>query len=132
MQDRENTSAEGEASSVSRLLAGALIHRGELAALELGEARAHAAVTAALTAIAGAFLILGGFAFTLAIAASVWARDDRALIITGVALAYACAAGLLAWAAYRRTRTWTPFAETRRVLHGDCAAVRELVGRKGP
>ncbi len=132
MLERENTTTEGEISSVSRLLAGALIHRGELAALELGEARAHTAVTAVLAALAGAFLLLCGFALTLAIAASVWAREDRALIITGVAVSDVCAAALLAWAAYHRARAWTPFSETRRVFHDDCAAVRSLVGQKDP
>ena len=130
MQDLGPPLSDRESASVPKLLAGALIHRGELAALELGEAQAHGAVTVLFAALTGAFFLLGGFAATLAIAAAVWGRDDRALILAAVALGYAVVCAALGWHGYRRIKAWNPFAETRRVFHKDCAAARELTGSK--
>ncbi len=121
---------KGDSPSVPKLIAGALIHRGELAALEWGEARAHGAVTALYAGLTSVFFLLAGMAGTFAIAAAVWERSDRGSILFGLALAYVCLSAWAGWAAYRRLRAWVPFAETRNVLHQDCASIRDMVGHK--
>jgi len=121
-------SVRGDSPSVPKLIAGALIHRGELAALEWGEARTHGAVTALYAGLTSVFFLLGGMACTFAIAAAVWDRSDRGTLLFGLALAYIGLSAWAGWAAYRRLRAWIPFSETRRVLHGDCATIRGMVG----
>jgi uncharacterized membrane protein YqjE len=110
-----------EPGSVPRVVVEALMHRGELASVELREARLHAARTAAAAALAGALLLLGGFAGTFAVAAAVWGREDRGLILGLLALAYVAGAAALGFVASRRLSSWQPFAETFRQLHEDCA-----------
>jgi len=81
--------------SVPRVVVEALMHRGELISVELKEAQAHAARTAVSALLAGALLLLGGFAGTFAVAAAVWNRDDRGLILGLLTLAYLASAAAL-------------------------------------
>jgi uncharacterized membrane protein YqjE len=103
------------------------MHRGELAGLELREARAHLAVTGAAAAIAGALVLLGGVAGTLAIAAAVWDRGDRGAILGLVTLVYLLCAAALGWWAARRLRCWQPLAETLRQLKEDCSCLHHFL-----
>lgn len=107
-----------------RIILEGLAHRGELAALELVEARNHAAATTLIAILAGVLTLLGGFAGTFAIAAAVWDRDDRALILGLVTLAYFLGVGALGWWIARRLRTWHPLSETRRQLGQDGACLK--------
>jgi uncharacterized membrane protein YqjE len=113
--------------STARIGLTALSHRGELAALETGEARDHLAGSVALGLGATVFAVLGGFAFNFAIAASLWHRADRALLLAFVALAQlALAAGLVIWTC-RRLRHWEPLRETRRQLRRDSELLQTLL-----
>jgi uncharacterized membrane protein YqjE len=104
-----------------------LMHRGELAALELREARTHAAVTGAVAAIAAALVLLAGIAGTFAIAASVWERSDRGLILGLVTLAYLLGAAALGWWTARRFRSWQPLCDTFRQLKEDCSCLHDYL-----
>lgn len=110
-----------------RIVLEGMSHRGQLATLELAEARNHAALTASLAALAGALTLLAGFALTFAIAASVWHRDDRGLILGLVTCAYVIGAGGLAWWVVNRLKTWRPLAETRHQLSEDYECLREFI-----
>jgi len=114
--------------SVPRVVVEALAHRGELALLELDEARRHGAGTAAAAMFSAALLLLGGFAGTFALAAAVWSRADRGLIIGLLALAYLAASAALGYIAARRLRYWQPFAETRRQFSEDVACLHGVLG----
>ncbi len=116
----------------SRIVVEGLAHRGELAALELAEARDHAAKTAVMALGAVACALLTGFAGTFALAALVWHREDRGLILGLVTLAYALGAAGLGLFAARRLRDWRPLAETRHQLGEDCACVREMLPDSKP
>jgi uncharacterized membrane protein YqjE len=105
----------------------ALVHRGELAALELAEARDYGVRTAVLLAISVAFILLGGMAATFAVAAAVWDRPDRGMILTLLALAYVAGSAVFAFVAARRLKAWRPFVETTRQLREDCACIQEIV-----
>jgi uncharacterized membrane protein YqjE len=101
------------------------MHRGELAGLELREARAHVAGTLAAAGIAATLGLLGGIAGTFAIAAAVWDSPNRGLILGLLTLAYFAAAGALAWWAVRRLKVWRPFAETIYQLREDCSCLHQ-------
>jgi uncharacterized membrane protein YqjE len=115
-----------EADAVPRVVAEALLHRAELASLEFDEAKGHAGVTATLTALASVLLLLAGFTATLAIAASVWAREDRGIILGSLALAYLVAASALWFLVARRFKTWVAFPDTRDQFHQDCACIHAV------
>lgn len=117
--------------STPRVVVDALIHRAELASVELKEARQHGLRTAILAGASGALLLLGGFCATFAIAAAVWDRSDRGLILGFVTLGYFIAAGSLAFAAARRMKTWRPFSETARQFREDCACVQDIINSNG-
>jgi uncharacterized membrane protein YqjE len=110
-----------------RVIVEALVHRGELAALELKEAHAYGVRTAVMTGASAGLLLLGGFAGTFALAAAVWDRPDRGMILSLATLAYLLASGAFAFVASRRLRDWQPFTETTRQFHADCACIKELV-----
>jgi uncharacterized membrane protein YqjE len=105
----------------------ALVHRGELAALELAEARQYGVRTVLISVISVAFVLLAGTAATFAVAAAVWDRPDRGMILSLLALGYFTASVLFALVAARRLRDWQPFAETARQLREDCACIQEIV-----
>ncbi len=111
--------------STPRILIEGLIHRGELAGLELREARSHVAGTAIATGVAAALGLLGGIAATFAVAAAVWDSPHRGLLLSLLALAYFAAAAGLAWWAARRLRIWRPFAETLYQLREDCSCLHQ-------
>jgi|HubBroStandDraft_1064217.scaffolds.fasta_scaffold1348219_1 uncharacterized membrane protein YqjE len=115
----------GAPGSVPRIVVEGLMHRGELAALELREARTYAASTAVAAAAAAALALLGGFAGTFAIAAAVWERPDRGLIMGLVTLAYFIGAAALAWWVAARLKTWRPLAETLYQFREDCACIHQ-------
>lgn len=118
--------------SAARAGLSALSHRGELAALEVGEARDHLAGTVALGLGATALTVLGGFALNFAVAASIWHRGDRALLLAlfaGVQLALA--AGLVFWT-HRRLGRWQPLRETRRQLRQDGEMLQALLPGGAP
>jgi uncharacterized membrane protein YqjE len=104
-----------------------LVHRGELAALELREAQQHGFRTAVLIGFSGILVLLGGFAGTFALAAAVWQREDRGLILWLVTLGYLAGAAVLAYLVSRRLRNWSPFAETCRQFHADCGCLHDVI-----
>ena len=110
-----------------RIILEGLAHRGELAALELVEARNHAAATTVMAMLVAVLTLLGGFAGTFAIAAAVWERPDRGLILAGLTLAYFVGAVGLGWWIARRLKTWRPLSETRRQLGEDGACLEEFL-----
>lgn len=113
--------------SAPRVIMESLVHRGELAALELREAQQHACRTAILIGVSGILVLLGGFAGTFALAAAVWQRDDRGLILSLVTLVYLAGAAVLAYVGTRRLRDWSPFAETCRQFHADCHCLHDVI-----
>jgi uncharacterized membrane protein YqjE len=113
--------------SSPRVVVEALVHRSELASVEFQEAREHAIRTAIAVWFSAAFLLLFGFTATVAVAASVWHREDRGLILSLLALGYLVVAAVLSWVSVRRIKQWEPFSETRRQFHEDCACVQEII-----
>lgn len=113
--------------STPRVVVEALMHRGELASVELKEARQHGTRTAILAGVSGVLLLLGGFSATFAVAAAVWDSPHRGLILGLVTLVYMIGAGALAFVAARRMRTWKPFSESARQFREDCACIHEII-----
>ena len=62
-----------------------------------------------------------------ALAAAVWQREDRGLILSLVTLGYLAGAAVLAYVASRRLRNWSPFAETCRQFHADCECLHDVI-----
>jgi uncharacterized membrane protein YqjE len=114
-------------ATTPRVVVEALMHRAELASVELKEARQHGLRTAILAGVSGALLLLGGFCATFALAAAVWNRDDRGLILGLVTVGYLVAAGILAFLAARRMKTWKPFSETARQFREDSACIHDII-----
>jgi uncharacterized membrane protein YqjE len=113
--------------SAPRVIVDSLVHRGELASLELREAQQHGFRTVILIGFSGILILLGGFAGTFALAAAVWQREDRGLILSLVTLGYLAGAAVLAYVASRRLRNWSPFAETCRQFHADCECLHDVI-----
>jgi hypothetical protein len=78
-----------------------------------------------------ALLLLGGFCATFALAAAVWNRDDRGLILGMVTVGYFVAAGILAFLAARRMKNWKPFAESARQFREDSACIHDIINSSG-
>ena len=76
----------GQVMPALKILLEATVHRGELATLELSEARDHACATLLVGVGASVLALLGGFSATFALAALVWDRPDRGLILGLVSL----------------------------------------------
>jgi uncharacterized membrane protein YqjE len=108
-----------------RIVVEGLMHRGELAGLELREARKHITATAVAAGIASALVLLGGFAGTFAIAAAVWDSPKRGLILGLLTLAYFAGAAGIAWWTARRLKAWRPFAETVYQIREDCSCLHQ-------
>jgi uncharacterized membrane protein YqjE len=117
----------GSPGSTPRVVVEALMHRVELASVELKEVRQHGLRTAILAGVSGALLLLSGFAATFAIAAAVWNRSDRGMILGLITVGYLVGAGVLAFIAARRMKTWRPFSETARQFREDCACVHDII-----
>lgn len=111
----------------TRVVLAGLAHRGELAAVETGEARDHLAVSALLGAAVFSLALLAGIALTFTFAALVWHRDDRGLLLGLLTVGYVVAAGGIAWALSRRLRAWGPLRETRRQLRADADCIAKLL-----
>jgi len=126
------SSSAASPGSTPRIVVEALMHRGELAALELREAREHVTASAAAAAVAAALALLGGFAGTFAIAAAVWDSPHRGLILGLVTLAYFAGAAVLAWWTSRRLKEWRPFAETVYQLREDSSCLHQYLSEKSP
>ena len=101
------------------------MHRGELAGLELREARTHVASTAVAAGVGAVLVLLGGMAGTFAIAAAVWDSPHRGVILGLLTLAYFAGAAALAWWIARRLKAWRPFAETIYQIREDCSCVHQ-------
>lgn len=113
--------------AVARTLLDSVGHRAELAATEAALARATLARLALMSLGAFAFLLLAGFAGTIALAASVWDHPHRGLILSVVAWGFALSSlGLLLWAT-RMLKSWRPLNETCEQLRRDEAFVRQLL-----
>jgi len=121
---------KGKDATIPRIVADALIHRGELASLELEEARAHGAVTTLTAVFSGILLLLGGVAGILAVAVAIWNRSDRGSILCYIALGFVGAAALLGVLATRRLRAWRPFSGTREQFYRDCACMQDVTGEE--
>jgi uncharacterized membrane protein YqjE len=113
--------------STPRVVVEALVHRGDLLSVELKEARVHGLRTAIMVGISGVLLLLAAFSGTFALAAAVWQRNDRGLILGLVTLGYLVVSGIFACIVARRLRTWHPFSETVRQFHEDCECVQEII-----
>ena len=113
--------------SATRVVIAGLVHRGELATVETREALNHFIVSILIGTGILAFALLTGFAVTFAIAAAVWHRDDRGLILGLVTVAYLVSACGLGWGLSRRLRAWHPLRETRRQLCEDSECIDELL-----
>ena len=117
--------------SLPRVVVDGLLHRSELASLELHEARAHGLRTVALIVFCGALLLLSGFAATLAVAAWVWDRPDRGPILLLLGVAYLAVSGTLGYAASRRLSSWEPMSESIKQFREDCTCLRDTFSHPG-
>ena len=126
----ESSPSASSGTSWPRIAVEALVHRSELAGLEFEEARTHASVTAIIIGAAVAVSLLFGMAVTFAIAAAVWDRPDRGLILSLVAFAYFLGAAGLAWWASRRIKSWRPFDETIVQLRKDYSCLYNHLSEK--
>jgi len=111
----------------TKILIDALLHRGELAAVELVEAREQVFTTMLFGIAAVTLTLLGGFAVTLCLAAAIWERPDRVLILGLVGLVYLVGSGLLLWLCTRRLHAWRPLKETRKQLSLDRSCFYALI-----
>lgn len=111
----------------ARVVLTGLAHRGELAAVETGEARDHLTTSILIGAGVFALSLLAGMALTFTVAASVWHRDDRGLLLGLLTLGYLITAVGLAWGLIRRLRAWRPLREIRRQLREDGKCIDNLL-----
>jgi uncharacterized membrane protein YqjE len=106
------------------LVAAALVTRGELAALELTEAREHAGRWLAL-ALAAAMLLLAALLVGALFVVSVFWDTYRSEAIAAIALAYGAAGAALAAWLLARLRAAPPLLQgTLAELKQDCEALR--------
>ena len=104
------------------------VHRGELAALELSQVSEYAFLTVTAWLAAVGFVLLGGFAGTFMLAAMVWDRPDRTMILGLITLIYFLCAGLFVYVTVARAKKWRPFCEIRRQLHNDNQCLQAILG----
>lgn len=119
--------SEESVGSIPRIVVEGLLHRAELAGLELREARTHAAGTAVLAVVAVAVALLAGFAGTIAVAAAVWDSPKRSGILGLLSLAYLLGAACLSWWTARRLKTWRPLSETIYQLREDSSCLHRFL-----
>lgn len=110
------------------VLAG-LRHRGELAALETGEARDHLLRSLLLAVSTFAALQLACIGLMFTAAAAVWHREDRVWWLGGLAALQLLLAISLGWAFARRLSRWSPLGETRKQLRADGDCLESLLSR---
>jgi uncharacterized membrane protein YqjE len=121
--------ATGLVREVAALLAAALVTRGELAAVELAEARERAGRWLLLALVGGVLLLAALLVAALWPVAFFW-ESHRSAAIAGVAIVYALlGAGVLGWLV-ARLRAAPPLFETTLVeLKRDCDAMRGAARR---
>ena len=111
------------------LCTAAVVTRGELAALELTEAREHAARWVAL-ALAAAVLLLAALLVASLLVVSLFWDSHRFEAIAAVALAYALGGAGLARSLAASLRSAPPLLQsTMAVLRADCEALRQPTRR---
>ena len=114
----------GAIRNVAALGVAALVTRGELAALELAEARDRAARWLVLALVAGVLLLAALLVGSLWIVSIFW-ESHRSEAIAAVAAVYALAGGGLMWWLVARLRAAPPFLQsTLSELKQDCDALR--------
>lgn len=115
------------AGPAGRAVLDGIGHRVELAALELSEARDQVASSLVLGVAALVLSLLGGIAFTFAIAAAIWHREDRWLWLALLTLAYFGGAAGFAMTMIRRLKRVALLPETSRQLNEDRICIGALL-----
>jgi uncharacterized membrane protein YqjE len=109
--------------------AAALVTRGELAAVELAEARERAGHWLLLAIVGGVLLLAALLVAALWPVALFW-ESHRSAAIVGVAVVYALAGGGLLWWLAGRLRAAPPLLQaTLSELKQDCEALRGTAQR---
>ncbi|HET9025828.1 MAG TPA: phage holin family protein [Burkholderiaceae bacterium] len=117
-------SALGLVREAAALGVAALVTRGELAALELTEARERAARWMVLALVAGVLLLAALLVGSLWVVSIFW-DSHRSEAIAVVATVYALAGGGLTWRLMARLRAAPPLLQaTLNELKQDCDALR--------
>ncbi len=117
-------SALGFVREAAALGVAALVTRGELAAIELTEARERAARWLVLALVAGVLLLAALLVGSLWVVSIFW-ESHRSEAIAVVAAAYALAGGGLMWWLVARLRAAPPLLQsTLSELRQDCDALR--------
>jgi uncharacterized membrane protein YqjE len=120
----ESVPAGGVMREAVGLLAAALVTRGELAALELTDARQRTVRWLAISLAAAVLVLAALLAFALLVAALFW-ETYRWQAIAAVALLYGIAGAAFAAAAAAELRRAPPlFSATLHELKQDCDAIR--------
>jgi len=109
------------------LLSESVAHRAELAALELEEAREHAARSGLLAGAAAGLALCTGFALTLFVAGLVWDRPERAWWLAGLCAVYLAATMASCFMLSRRLRSWRPLGEIQTQLRQDYQCLNKLL-----
>jgi uncharacterized membrane protein YqjE len=109
------------------LLAEALEHRTELAALEVDEARGEARVFLALGVVVAQLTLLTGVAVTLTVAGLVWDGPHRVGWLAGLAGLYLLGAVVAGVSLWRRWRAWRPLKEISGQLSEDRQCLNQLI-----
>lgn len=115
------------AGPAGRAVLDGIGHRVELAVLELSEARDQVASSLILGVAALVLSLLGGIAFTFAIAAAIWHREDRGLWLALLTLAYFGGAAGFAMTMIRRLKRVALLPETSRQLNEDRICIGALL-----
>jgi uncharacterized membrane protein YqjE len=105
----------------------ALFHRGELVALELSQVREYVFYVLVAAFLTVVFILLGGFAATFMVAAMVWERPDRGLILGLMAAGYLILATALGFFTVGRLRKWRPLRETAIQLRADHECLQSIL-----
>jgi len=85
----------GQIVPALKIVFEAIFHRGEIVAVELSQVREYVFLVVIAGHLAVGFAILGGFAVTFMVAAMVWDRPDRTMILGLVAVLYLVLAAAL-------------------------------------
>lgn len=115
------------AGPAARAMLDGVGHRVQLALLEFTELRDQVASSLVLGLVALVLSLLGGIAFTFAIAAAVWHREDRGLWLGLLTLVYFVTAGVLALVMTKRLKRIEFLPETSRQLSEDRLCIGALL-----
>lgn len=114
------------------LFSESVTHRAELAALELEEAREHAAGSTLLAGAVAALALFAGFALTLLVASLVWELPNRGWWLGGLCGVYVAGTVTAGLVLARRLRAWRPLGETQAQLQQDYQCLRHLLKSIAP